>query len=226
GLLVPLTVAAVTTPIQIGVGDWIANSVAAHQPAKLAALEGLYSSGNQVPLSLGGIYLDDELVGALRIPYGLSLLIHHDPDGFVPGLDRVPAELRPPVNITHLSYNLMVVIGFALLALAVWLAWVWWRRRDIPQSAWFLRAVALSGFAAVIALEAGWTATEVGRQPWIVYGIQLTRDAVSTAPGLRYGFYLVLAVYLVLTVMTVYVLRRLARTPEASIAPQERDTTA
>jgi cytochrome bd ubiquinol oxidase subunit I len=221
GLLVPLTVAAVITPIQIGVGDWIANTVADHQPAKLAALEGLYSSGTQVPLSLGGIYLDDELVGAIRIPYGLSLLIHHDPDGYVAGLDQVPPELRPPVNVTHLSYNLMVAIGFALLALAAWLAWAWWRRRDIPRTPWFLRAVALSGVAAVVALEAGWTATEVGRQPWIVYGIQLTRDAVSTAPGLRYGFYLVLAVYLVLTVMTVYVLRRLARAPKASIAPQE-----
>jgi cytochrome d ubiquinol oxidase subunit I len=129
------------------------------------------------------------------------------------------------VNVTHLSYNLMVAIGFALLGLAAWLAWVWWRRRDIPHTPWFLRAVALSGVAAVVALEAGWTATEVGRQPWIVYGIQLTRDAVSTAAGLRYGFYLVLAVYLVLTVMTVYVLRRLARAPEASIAPQEREMT-
>ncbi len=222
GLLVPLTVAAVTAPIQIVVGDWIANVVAKHQPAKLAALEGRYQSGTGAPLSLGGIYLDDRLVGAIEIPYGLSLLVHRDPDGFVAGLDRVPPELRPPVNVTHLSYNLMVGIGFALLALAAWLAWAWWRRRDIPGTPWFLRAVALSGLAAVIALEAGWVATEVGRQPWIVYEIQLTRDAVSTAPGLRYGFYLVLAVYLVLTVMTVYVLRRLAGAhSETSIAPQE-----
>ena len=82
----------------------------------------------------------------------------------------------------------------------------------------------LSGVAAVVALEAGWVATEVGRQPWIVYEIQLTRDAVSTAAGLRFGFYLVLAVYLVLTVMTVYVLRRLAGAPpETALAPQEPD---
>ncbi len=223
GLLVPLTVAAVAAPIQIVVGDWIANVVARHQPAKLAALEGLYQSGREVPISLGGIYLNDRLVGAIEIPYGLSLLIHHDPNGFVAGLDRVPPELRPPVNVTHLSYNVMVGIGFALLALAAWLAWVWWRRRDIPHTPWFLRAVALSGVAAVIALEAGWVATEVGRQPWLVYEIQLTRDAVSTAPGLRFGFYLVLVVYLVLTVMTVYVLRRLAAAPETPIAPQEPD---
>jgi cytochrome d ubiquinol oxidase subunit I len=221
GLLVPLSVAAVTAPIQIVVGDWIANVVAEHQPAKLAALEALYHSGGAAPLSLGGIYVDDHLVGAIEIPYGLSLLIHHDPHGFVAGLDRVPPPLRPPVNVTHLSYDLMVGIGFALLGLAAWLGWAWWRRRDFPRSAWFLRAVALSGAAAVVALEAGWVATEVGRQPWIVYQIQLTRDAVSTAPGLRYGFYLVLAVYLVLTVMAVYVLRRLAGAHMAPIAPQE-----
>ncbi|MGH3753667.1 MAG: cytochrome ubiquinol oxidase subunit I [Pseudonocardiaceae bacterium] len=222
GLLVPLTVAAITAPIQIGVGDWMANVVAKHQPAKLAAMEGLYQSGTGVPLSLGGIYVDDKLIGAIEIPYGLSLLIHRDPNGFVAGLDRVPPELRPPVNVTHLSYNVMVAIGSALLGLAAWLAWAWWRRRDIPRTPWFLRAVALSGLAAVVALEAGWVATEVGRQPWIVYEIQLTRDAVSTAPGLRFGFYLVLAVYLVLTVMTVYVLRRLAGAPsQTSIAPQE-----
>lgn len=221
GLLLPLTVAAVATPIQIGVGDWLANVVAKHQPAKLAAMEGLYQSGTGVPLSLGGIYIDDELVGAIEIPYGLSLLIHHDPNGFVAGLDAVPVQLRPPVNVTHLSYNLMIAIGFGLLGIAAWLAWAWWRRRDMPRSPWFLRGVALSGVAAVVAMEAGWVATEVGRQPWIVYQIQLTRDAVSTAPGLRYGFYLVLAVYIVLTVMTVYVLRRLTRAHESLLAPQE-----
>jgi cytochrome d ubiquinol oxidase subunit I len=221
GLLVPLTVAAIVTPIQIVVGDWLAQVVAHHQPVKLAALEALSASGTGVPLSLGGIYVDGRLVGAIEIPYGLSLLLHHDPDGFVAGLDSVPPDLRPPVNVTHLSYDLMVGIGFGLLSLAAWLGWTWWRRRDIPGSRWFLRAVAWSGVAAVLAMEAGWVATEVGRQPWIVYQIQLTRDAVSTAPGLRYGFYLVLAVYLVLTVMTVYVLRRLAGAREAPLAPQE-----
>ncbi|HEU0087729.1 MAG TPA: cytochrome ubiquinol oxidase subunit I [Pseudonocardiaceae bacterium] len=221
GLLLPLTVAAVATPVQIAVGDWLANVVADHQPVKLAAMEGLYHSGTGVPLALGGIYLDDRLVGAIELPYGLSLLLHHDPNGFVPGLDQVPPQLRPPVNVVHLSYNAMVGIGFALLALAAWLGWVWWRRRDIPRSPWFLRAVAVSGVAAVVALEAGWVTTEVGRQPWIVYQIQLTRDAVSTAPGLRYGFYLVLAVYLMLTVMTGYVLRKLAGTRGAPLAPQE-----
>jgi cytochrome d ubiquinol oxidase subunit I len=220
GLLLPLTVAAIAAPIQIGVGDWIANTVAEHQPVKLAAMEALSVTGTQVPLSLGGIYIDGELRYAIEIPYGLSLLVEHDPNGRVIGLDSVAPELRPPVNVVHLSYNLMVGIGFALLALAAWLAWAWWRRRDVPRTPWFLRAVAVSGAAAVAALQTGWIATEVGRQPWIVYEIQLTRDAVSTAPGLRYGFFAVLAVYVVLTVLTVLVLRRLARHHDLP-APQE-----
>jgi cytochrome d ubiquinol oxidase subunit I len=220
GLLLPLTVGAISAPVQIVVGDWIASTVADHQPVKLAALEGLNTTGTHVPLSIGGLYVNDKLVGAIRIPNGLSLLVTHSPSGQVQGLDIVPAEQRPPVNVVHLSYDTMVGIGFGLLALAAWFAWAWWRRRDIPKTAWFLRAVALSGLGAVAAMEAGWVATEVGRQPWIVYRIMLTADAVSPAPGLRYAFFGVIAVYAVLTVMTVYVLRRLAGKHE-TLAPQE-----
>jgi cytochrome d ubiquinol oxidase subunit I len=122
--------------------------------------------------------------------------------------------------VTHLSYNIMIGIGFAMLGLAAWFAWAWWRRRDIPGTPWFLRAVALSGAAAVLAMEAGWVATEVGRQPWIVYQVMRTDEAVSTAPGLRLGFYAVTLVYVVLTGMTWYVLRRLARQHDV-LAPQE-----
>jgi cytochrome d ubiquinol oxidase subunit I len=175
-----------------------------------------------VPLSLGGIYVDDELRYEIALPKGLSLLVHHNPNAEVIGLDSVPPELRPPVNIVHLSYNAMVGIGSALLALAAWFGFVWWRRRDLPRTPWFLRAVAVSGVAAVVALETGWIATEVGRQPWIVYQVQLTSDAVSTAPGLRYGFFAVVVVYIILTAMTVYVLRRLTG-GQAARAPQEAE---
>jgi cytochrome d ubiquinol oxidase subunit I len=225
GLLLPLTVAMIATPIQIGVGDWIANVVADHQPVKLAAMEGHYETSRGVDLSIGGIYLDDELRYSIDIPRGLSLLVTHDPNGEVIGLDSVPPEDRPPVNVVHLSYNAMVGVGFGLLALAAWFALIWWRRRDIPRTPWFLRAVAVSGVAAVLAMETGWIATEVGRQPWIVYEIQRTSEAVSTAPGLRYGFYAVLVVYAILTVLTVYVLRRLAGHHEA-LAPQEPEPMA
>ena len=222
GLLIPLTLAAVITPVQVGVGDWIANVVADNQPAKLAAMEGLYETTAGAPLSVGGLYIDDEMRYALEIPYGLSLLVHHDPDGVVPGLEEFPADERPPVNVVHLAFDAMVGLGTALLLLSVWFAWVWWRRRTLPETAWFLRAVAVSGVAAIVAMEAGWVTTEVGRQPWIVYGLMRTADAVSPAPGLYLGFYAVVVIYLLLTALTIYVLRRLARDRDTA-APQEAD---
>ena len=222
GLLIPLTLACLAAPVQIGVGDWIANVVAENQPVKLAAMEGLYRTGTAVPLSIGGLYYGDELHGAIEVPWGLSLLVTHSPTGEVIGLESVAPELRPPVNVVHLSYNTMIGIGTALLLLAAWLGWAWWRRRRIPRTPWFLRAVAVSGAAAVLAMETGWITTEVGRQPFIVYGILRTADAVSPAPGLYLGYYAVVAIYLLLTALTVYVLRRLARHHDTA-APQEVD---
>jgi cytochrome d ubiquinol oxidase subunit I len=222
GLLIPLTVAAVLTPVQIGVGDWIANTVADNQPAKLAAMEGQFETTAGAPLSVAGLYYDDELHYALEIPNGLSLLIHHDADGVVLGLEEFPADERPPVNVVHLAFDVMVGLGTALLLLALVFAWTWWRHRRLPGSPWFLRAVAVSGVAAIVAMEAGWVVTEVGRQPWIVYGILRTADAVSPAPGLYLGFYAVVVIYLLLTALTVFVLRRLARNSDTP-APQEVD---
>ena len=135
GMLIPLTVAAAFTPIQIGVGDWIANTVAELQPAKLAAMEAQYETQAQAPLSLGGVYYDDELHYSLEVPYGLSLLIHHDPDGVVPGLEEVPAEDRPPVNVVHLAYNVMVGAGSALLLLALVYGFAMWKRRHWIENA-------------------------------------------------------------------------------------------
>ncbi|GAA0963203.1 cytochrome ubiquinol oxidase subunit I [Actinocorallia libanotica] len=223
GFLIPFTVAAVVTPVQIGVGDWAAHLVAESQPAKLAAMEGVFETARGVPLHLGGVAVDDELRYSLEIPYGLSLLAHWDPDAEITGLNAFPPADRPPVNVVHWAFQIMVGLGFALLLLSAWLALSWWRRRDLPATPWFLRAAALSGVAAVLALEAGWVVTEVGRQPWIVYGIMRTSEAVNPAPGLLWGFVLVTAVYAVLTAATVYVLRRMARDRPVPLAPQERD---
>jgi cytochrome d ubiquinol oxidase subunit I len=207
---------------EIGVGDWIANTVADNQPAKLAAMEGVYETTAGAPLSVGGVYYDDELHYALEIPNGLSLLIHHDLDGVVLGLEEFPADERPPVNVVHLAFDVMVGLGTALLLLALVLAWSWWRHRRIPATPWFLRAVAVSGVAAIVAMEAGWVTTEVGRQPWIVYDVLRTEEAVSPAPGLYLGFYAVVVIYVLLTALTVFVLRRLARSADTP-APQEVD---
>jgi cytochrome d ubiquinol oxidase subunit I len=225
GFLLAFTVAAAVVPVQIGVGDWAAHFVAANQPAKLAAMEGVFRTASGVPLHLGGIERDGELRYAIEIPYGLSLLAHWDPHAEIAGLDQVPAADRPPVTVVHWAFQLMVASGLAMLGLAAWFALAWWRRGDLPRSRWFLRAAALAGPAAVLALEAGWVTTEVGRQPWIVWGVMRTSEAVSDAPGLRYGLYLLLAVYTLLTVATLYVLRRLARVPVPA-APQERDVRA
>jgi cytochrome d ubiquinol oxidase subunit I len=216
GFAVPFTVAAVLTPIQIGVGDWAARFVATNQPAKFAAIEGVSRTANGVPLHLGGVYVDGEMRYALEIPNGLSILAHWDPDARIIGLNEFPAADRPPVTIVHWSFDIMVALGFALLALSVWALVA--RRRHRELSRGFLRAAALSGVAAVVALEAGWMTTEVGRQPWIVWGHLRVADAVTPVPGLAGGLTAVTAVYVALTVATVFVLRRLARAP---LAPQE-----
>lgn len=223
GFLIPFTVAALMAPVQVVVGDWAARFVADDQPLKLAAMEGLFRTTAGAPLTLGGLAVDGQLRYGLEIPYGLSLLTRLDPNAVVPGLDTAAVADRAPVNVVHPAFDLMVGLGFALLALGAWAGLTWWRRRDLPRSRWFLRAAAMSGIAAVLALESGWVVTEVGRQPWIVYGILRTSDAVNPAPGLVYGFVLVAVVYAVLTVATVYVLRRMTRGNPVPTAPQDSD---
>lgn len=225
GFVLPFTAAALLTPVQIGVGDWAAHFLAENQPTKLAAIEALSETGTHVPLSIGGVYRDGELHYALRIPNALSLLTHYDPAAEVQGLDQVPQEDRPPVNPVHLSFQVMVAAGFALLALSTWFAWAWWRHRELPRSRLFWVGGSLAGVAAVVAMEAGWVVTEVGRQPWIVWGVMRTSEAVNPAPGLRVGLGAVLVVYTLLTVATVYVLRLLARSGPVDgpvLAPQEQ----
>jgi cytochrome d ubiquinol oxidase subunit I len=223
GFLVPFTVAAVMAPIQVVVGDWAAHFIADYQPTKLAAIEGVYQTASGVPLHVGGIAIDGEMRYAIEIPNGLSLLAHWNPNARIAGLDQVPPGDRPPVNVVHLSFQAMVGLGFAMLAVAAWFAYLRKRKRDLSGNRWFLRAAALCGPAAVIALEAGWVTTEVGRQPWTVYGILRTHDAVNPAPGLRVGLLVILLVYAGLTIATVYVLRRLARDRPVPVAPQEAD---
>jgi cytochrome d ubiquinol oxidase subunit I len=223
GFLIPFVAAAAITPVQIGVGDWAAHFVADYQPTKLAAMEGVYHTERGVPLHIGGIAVDGKLRYAIEIPDGLSLLAHWDPDAEVQGLDQVKPVDRPPVNVVHLAFQTMVGLGFGLLGLGAWFAIAWRRHRDLPRSVWFYRAAAASGAAAVAALECGWVTTEVGRQPWVVYGRLRTTDAVNTAPGLWIGLLVVAAVYAVMTIATVYVLRRLASSTPVPVAPQESD---
>jgi cytochrome bd ubiquinol oxidase subunit I len=210
GLLLPLAIACALTPPQIVVGDLAARYVADRQPVKLAAMEGLQHTETGAAEHIGGIVIDGELRYSINIPHGLSLLATGDPNSTIAGLDSVPPQDRPQVvTLVHLAFNAMVGIGFLLLAVGGWLLASWLRRRGPPESPWFLRAVVVAGPAAAVAMECGWIVTEVGRQPWIVYRVMRVADAVNSAPGLVYGLFVLIAVYSLLTVVTVGILRRM-----------------
>jgi cytochrome bd ubiquinol oxidase subunit I len=223
-MAVPLVVAAVAAPAQVVVGDWAARHVAQEQPTKLAAFEGLGQTRKGAPIHIGGWYDEErgEVRYGLELPKLLSLLAYHDPNATVQGLNEVPPDDRPPVNVVRLAFATMVGIGTLMAVFGVVLLVVWWRRRALPEERWFLWTVVALGPLSVVALIAGWVTTEVGRQPWVVYGHMRTEDAVTGADGIPLGFASLVVVYLALGVATAWLLRRLARAPleiEASDGP-------
>jgi cytochrome bd ubiquinol oxidase subunit I len=224
-LVVPLTIAALASPVQILVGDWAARDVAETQPIKLAAIEGLYKTTRGAPEHLLGWYTDNQLKYGIEIPHLLSVLSFHSWNATVKGLQSVPASQRPPVNVVHWSFQIMVGIGSLLALLSVVYLAMWIRKRRLPDSIWFYRAIVISGPLAVVALIAGWVVTEVGRQPWVVYGVMRTDAAVTGAHGIAVGYGALAASYLVVACGLAWVLRRLARAPldlptETSSEPQ------
>jgi cytochrome d ubiquinol oxidase subunit I len=212
GLVIPLTIACIATPIQLFVGDTAARSVADDQPAKFAAMECIQKTGTDQTEYLGGVCTKDGVKGAIGIPGLDSFLVGWSTDTEVTGLNDIPEQNRPPANtLLHLAFDTMVGIGSALLLLALWFAFSWWKRRDIPRTPWFLRIVALTGAASILALWCGWIVTEVGRQPWIVQGYMRTSEAVTDADGIWFSFGLVLALYAALGTIAVLVLRSMSR---------------
>jgi cytochrome d ubiquinol oxidase subunit I len=210
GLLVPLTVGAVAIPLQIVMGDFIARYVFDSEPAKFAAIEALPHTRTHAPEVLGGVLIDGEVRYGVSIPSGASLLSGFSPSTEVRGLGAIPAEVRPPdelVTIVHLAFDLMVATGFALAGLAAWLALSWWRSRAVAPNRWFLLATSVSGVVAMVSLEAGWVVAEVGRQPWTVVGLLLTRDAVQTSGNVWPLFTGALVIYVGVAVGAVYALR-------------------
>jgi len=212
GLLIPLTIALALSPIQFLVGDTAAREVADNQPAKFAGMECIQKTGGDQTEYLGGICTSEGVKGAIPIPGLDSFLVGFSTDTKVTGLDAFPPQNRPPANtMLHLSFDFMVGVGSAFIALGAWLAFAWWRRRDIPKTVWFLRIISVCGAAAVLTLWAGWIVTEVGRQPWIVQGYMRTADAVTPASGLWFSFAAVLALYAVVGTVAILVLRGMAR---------------
>ncbi len=212
-LAIPLTIAALASPIQVLVGDWAARDVAVHQPVKLAALEGVPRTTRGASEHLGGWYTDGEVKFGLRVPKLLSLLAFHDPNARVQGLDSVPARDRPPVNVVRVAFQTMVAIGSALALLGIAYLFTRFRRGRPPESRWFYRAVVAAGPLSFVALIAGWVTTEVGRQPWVVYGVMRTSQAVTGAGGVPVGYATLVVVYLGVAAAVVWILRRLAAAP-------------
>jgi cytochrome d ubiquinol oxidase subunit I len=212
GLLIPLTIGLVAAPLQFLVGDTAARAVADHQPAKFAGMECIQETGTHQTEYVGGICTPSGVKGAIPIPDLDSFLVGFSTDTKVTGLNDIPPQNRPPANtLLHLSFDTMIGICTLMIALGAWVAWAWWRHRDIPKTPWFLRAVAISGAAAVVSLWCGWIVTEVGRQPWIVQGYMRTSEAVTPAHGIWFTFALTLVLYATIGTIAIVVLRAMSR---------------
>ncbi len=187
-----LLVGAPAAVLQPFAGDIAARYVARRQPVKLAAMESLYETRAGAPVRFGP---------GIVIPRALSLLAFHDPNAVVKGLDIVPREEWPNVPLVHASFDLMVAFGTYLALVGLWAGWLALRRRDLTRQRRFLWAVVLAGPCGFICTEAGWMVTELGRQPWIIYGVLKTADAVTPMPGLIVPFTTITLVYCALAVI-------------------------
>ena len=207
---IALSVGGTAALLQPLSGDLSARVVARSQPAKLAALEGQFETERGAPLRIGG--WPDEAARrtryAVEIPYGLSLLAFHDPHAEVRGLDEFARADRPPVAVVHVAFQVMVACGAAMALTALVGAGLFLRRRRLPDAAWYLRLVTLTGPLGFVAMEAGWTVTEVGRQPWIVQGVMRTSEAVTPMPHLAFPFVSFTILYLFLAAVVIVLLRR------------------
>src|SRR5579862_3003788 len=210
-MAIPLAAATLATVAQVFVGDWNGRDVATLQPTKLAAFEGLGHTTKGAPVHILGWYSHGRVEYGIPIPHLLSLLAFHSADATVQGLDAVGPAERPPVNVVRYAFQTMVGIGTALALLALFHIGFAVRRRRLPESTWFYRAVVLAAPLSLVALIAGWTTTETGRQPWVVYRVMRTADAVTGANGIPVGYATLAVVYLALAAGVAWVLLRLQK---------------
>lgn len=201
------SIAAFAMPIT---GDLAAKDVAKRQPAKLAAMEAHYHTSKNAPLIIGGIPDDEnqKVNYAIKIPGGLSFLAFGDFDAEVIGLDQIPKGERPPVAVVHFAFQIMVGLGSLMMLIGLLYFFMRWRKLDYINNKWWLRLVAIATPFGFIALEAGWTVTEVGRQPWIIYGVMKTEDALTPMPGIQYSLFVILTVYILLTLVVIWLMSR------------------
>jgi cytochrome bd ubiquinol oxidase subunit I len=203
GLLVGAP-AAVLQPIS---GDIAARYVARRQPVKLAAMEAVYETQAGAPL---------KVIPGVEIPRALSLLAFHDPNAVVQGLDSVPREDWPNVGLVHFSFNLMVLLGTYMAVVSLWAGWHALRKHDFATRRRLLWALVVAAPCGFIATEAGWMVTELGRQPWVIYGVLRTADAVTPMPGLIVPFVAITVLYCALGLIVGRVLyTQIIRSPSA-----------
>jgi len=219
---IALLVGGISAILQPLSGDLLTREVARDQPAKLAAFEAVFRTQQGAPFTIGGIpdSQRETMRYAIEIPKGLSLLLHGDPQAPVTGLDAFPPDQRPPVGILHTTFQLMVAAGFTMMAVALWGAWQWWRHRSLAEATWLLRAIVLTSPLGFLAIEAGWVVTEVGRQPWIIYGVMRTSQALTPMPGLIVPLITFTVLYLFLAAMVVWLLvGHIAASPQVYSSP-------
>lgn len=229
-LIIALIVGGVTSILQPLSGDLLAKAVAKNQPIKLAAFEGQFETEQGASLRIGGIPDEEAKVTryAIEIPYALSILAYGDPNATVKGLNEFPRDQHPPVAIVHFAFQIMVGCGMLMMLITFWGAWRWWRARRKKPGAWFdskrfLWTLVLAAPLGFIAIETGWVVTEVGRQPWIIYGIMRTSEAVTPMPGLIVPFITFTVLYIFLAIITAWLLLRQVA---ASPPPDEPKTPA
>ena len=224
-LRLALLIGGIPALLQPFSGDVLAKLVAKHQPAKLAAMEALFQTEQGAAFHIGGIP-DEEtrtVPFSIAVPKALSLILYRDPDATVVGLDRTPREDWPPVAIVHIAFQIMVGAGLIMTANVLWAAWRWRQNRltDDRRLLWSLTLAAPLGF---IAIECGWTVTEVGRQPWIIYGVMRTSTAVTPMPGIIVPFILFTLLYGLLALVVLWTIRRhiaaTARYADVKIPPR------
>ncbi len=215
-------IAALLQPLS---GDLSAKDIAERQPAKLAAMEAHFETSSKAPLILGGWPNEEtkEVDYAIKIPGALSFLAHGDFNAEVIGLDQIPEEDQPPVLVTHIAFQIMVGLGMILVALSLLFFFSNWKKKGWQQKRWYLWLFALATPLGFIALEAGWTVTEVGRQPWIINGFMRTADAVTPMPGIVYSFLTFSAVYISLSFIVSFLLYRQIKMVPSTYAQDEDD---
>ena len=210
---IALTFGAVAALLQPLSGDFSAKDIARRQPEKLAAMESLFKTQEHAPLVIGGIpnLKDKKVKMGIEVPGLLSFLAFNKFDAEVKGLDAFPDNDQPPVLPTHMAFQFMVLFGFVMAGTGLLYLWFSWRKRQVLEKRWWLRLLAFLNPIGFLAIETGWTVTEVGRQPWIIYHVMRTEAALTPMPGIIYPLILITLIYIVLSFFSFFLMKRQIR---------------